>query len=229
MAFKNYKKKKTYRKKRGSRRKGRRGGYRQVSISRSPVSMRVFNRLRYSEQIQLNPGIGTVAKYEFCANGLFDPNLTGVGHQPLGFDQWMTFYHHYCVLGSRIRVDFINGSATSQYVVGCAILPQAGLTLSQDTIRERSNQKYRTISVATGGSNRCNMTLNFSTKKFNGGVNPLTRDDLKGNDFSNPTETSVFYVYAESTDGVTDPDPIDCTISIQYICCFFEPRQLTGS
>lgn len=43
---------------------------------------------RYVEGfIDLNPGaLGSNAPYTFSANGLYDPNITGSGHQPIGFD-----------------------------------------------------------------------------------------------------------------------------------------------
>ena len=39
-------------------------------------------------------------------NSLFDPNRTGTGHQPYGFDQLSTFYNRYYVTGSKMTVTF---------------------------------------------------------------------------------------------------------------------------
>ena len=69
---------------------------------RSPVPLKMAATLLYSDQITLNPAAGTVSKHVFSANGLFDPNITGVGHQPRGFDQYMALYNHYTVIGARI-------------------------------------------------------------------------------------------------------------------------------
>ena len=44
---------------------------------------------------------------QFVANGAFDPNLTGVGHQPRGFDQFMAGYETFTVTGSKISVNFV--------------------------------------------------------------------------------------------------------------------------
>ena len=61
-------------------------------------------RLRYVTEITLNAsGVGLSAHY-FSANGMFDPDVTGTGHQPLYYDQWMVNYEHYQVLGSKIKV-----------------------------------------------------------------------------------------------------------------------------
>ena len=63
-------------------------------------------KMRYVEEFELNPGLGSVASYVFRANGLYDPNYTGAGHQPYGFDQWMTYYNQFTVLGSKMKAIF---------------------------------------------------------------------------------------------------------------------------
>lgn len=43
--------------------------------------------------------------YEFRANGCFDPDVTGTGHQPRGFDQYGQLYDRYVVTSSKITVN----------------------------------------------------------------------------------------------------------------------------
>lgn len=45
-----------------------------------------------------------VSSRRFSANGLYDPDLTGVGHQPRGFDQMMTLFDRYVVTGVRVEM-----------------------------------------------------------------------------------------------------------------------------
>ena len=49
------------------------------------------------------------------------PNHTGVGHQPLYFDQLMTIYNHYIVIGAKITVKFY--SVPCYYSSQCMPLP----------------------------------------------------------------------------------------------------------
>ena len=56
------------------------------------ISNSVVRRLKYCQEVSLNPTVGAVASADFAANGLYDPYLSGVGHQPMGFDQLMTFF-----------------------------------------------------------------------------------------------------------------------------------------
>ena len=61
-------------------------------------------QLRYSQTVTINPGIGTCGVYKFRANSIFDPDYTGIGHQPYGHDNLESIYQHYTVDSSTITV-----------------------------------------------------------------------------------------------------------------------------
>lgn len=63
-----------------------------------PDRMKVH--LFYGENQVRAPGT-SFEFYNWRANGLFDPNQTGVGQQPAGFDQWMAFYRKFIVTKVR--------------------------------------------------------------------------------------------------------------------------------
>jgi hypothetical protein len=59
--------------------------------------------LRYVDAVTLTSTSGGQAYYQFRANSLFDPDLSGTGHQPRGFDQlcsstgpYLTYRVHGC-------------------------------------------------------------------------------------------------------------------------------------
>lgn len=43
----------------------------------------------------------------YRGNSIYDPDFTGTGHQPLGHDQYSSFYHKYCVVGAYVTVRFV--------------------------------------------------------------------------------------------------------------------------
>lgn len=68
-------------------------------------------RMRYYFENTLD--ISSVFKqHVYHANGIFDPDVTGVGHQPRGHDQYAVLYNDYVVLGSKITINgFSPGNA----------------------------------------------------------------------------------------------------------------------
>lgn len=48
--------------------------------------------------------------HQFSLNSLYDPDITGAGHQPRYFDQWGGFYDRYRVNGAKLELDFSEGT-----------------------------------------------------------------------------------------------------------------------
>ena len=61
-------------------------------------------RLLYGDTnfLLASTGLAPVARV-FRANGMFDPDLTGLGHQPRGFDQLMAMYQKFSVTGIKVE------------------------------------------------------------------------------------------------------------------------------
>lgn len=71
---------------------------------------------RYVDQKVLNAeavtGLtGTEQVYRL--NSLFDPDFTGAGHQPYGFDQMANFYNLYCVYKVHIQIKIVEQSSNN--------------------------------------------------------------------------------------------------------------------
>ena len=68
-------------------------------------------KLKYTDQINLTNIVG-YGSYVYRMNSLFDPDLTGSGHQPLGFDQYAQLYRSFlcspCGKDSTFSSSFIN-------------------------------------------------------------------------------------------------------------------------
>jgi len=50
------------------------------------------------------------AEYVYRLNSLFDPDFTGVGGQPDGFDQWKALYNNYRVVACGVEVEAVGGN-----------------------------------------------------------------------------------------------------------------------
>jgi len=96
----------------------RRPQLRAVGIPRNSLSAfptKKIVRHRYIDSITMPAasGAGLPSQYVMWANNLYDPDLTGVGHQPLYHDEMAAKYQCYTVLVSSIKVTF-NQSDTNQ-------------------------------------------------------------------------------------------------------------------
>lgn len=65
--------------------------------------------LRYYEQVTFT-AVTTPQSYIYRANAPYDPNQTGTGAQPVGYDNMATFYDTLFCVGSRISINVINQS-----------------------------------------------------------------------------------------------------------------------
>lgn len=82
----------------------------------------LIGRHKYVEQLELTANytltnsIPATAFTYFGANTLYDPNRAVGGHQAMFYDQMEAIYRDYVVLGSKIKVRFINTSAEPLFI-----------------------------------------------------------------------------------------------------------------
>ncbi len=90
--------------------------------------------MRYTERINLTSSNTSAqfagSQYEFRLNSIYDPNLTGTGHQPYMHDQFATMYGRYRVDKCDVQIDVIPSPSTSHCVVAAVQGPLGGLGLS---------------------------------------------------------------------------------------------------
>lgn len=142
------KQKKTARRKAGVYRKKRWGRRRPtVNVNRAlqPLAQRFICKQKYSDVFAISVGTPT---YTFNLNSVFDPNRTGVGHQPYGFDNLAAIYNRYRVIGCTWNIQMWNSSTA----VRTAVIPLNDLPTftSISEICENPRAKWKTF--IPGGS-----------------------------------------------------------------------------
>ena len=68
----------------------------------------IITTLKYVDTYLLVSTAGAVTYQVMSANGIFDPDLTSTGHQPLYRDNYAAIYDVYTVLGSKCIVRYAN-------------------------------------------------------------------------------------------------------------------------
>lgn len=226
------KNKKTYRRKRKNYRKKTQNVRPQRILSTGfPATTMV--KLRYCESATLNPAAGFCARYQFRANSCNDPNQTGAGHQPLGYDQWSVFYNHYVVVGAKLKVTISPNTTTAS--AGTTI---CGITLADDTtgstnlstIMEqpltRSTKRYTSISA----SKPAVITKTFSAKKFFNLTNVTDNISRIGATITNdPSELAYFSTWVGMGNVLIDPPEYNLFFELEQIVIFSEPKELSQS
>ncbi len=183
--------------------------------------------LRYADSFTLTVTSGAVASYIFSANGLYDPNITGTGHQPAGFDQMMLSYDHYTVVHSRIYAYFHNVTASVAPTASiCVASNNTPTTVAQQLMEDGLNVTQRLNYSATEGSLRA-MEISTSVARFGGVKQILDDSDYRGTVATNPPEQQYFHVQAWDTENGSCAVGVDVTI--EYTAWFTEPRKLTQS
>lgn len=201
------------------------------SLATVPLKSKHMATLRYFEpNFTLDPGLaGLAANYIFSANGLYDPNITGTGHQPLGFDQLMAMYNHYVVIGAVIKVQFWNEDATFTQLVSLSIQASATAPITATNLIEQGRCKWLTLGVANSGTDRGVLTLKVNPTKFLGRSKPLSDPDLKGDSSNNPAEQAYFTLLCTPNNNTQNSSQVRCSATIDYTVMFIEPKVLTES
>lgn len=80
-------------------------------LDRGPFAPVLHTKLRYSERIAISTaavtGLGGTEAI-FRLGSLFDPNASGVGHQPYYYDQLTPLYWRYVVYGCTVQIEYTN-------------------------------------------------------------------------------------------------------------------------
>lgn len=107
------------------------------SFSRSdPLPVRYNAIMRYSDVFQFSTGVAGVYGVEqsMRLNSLFDPDLTGTGHQPYGYDQMTPLYGRYQVRAVKVTLHWTDPSADGVRVA-CMLQGNVSVTsLTSQTI-----------------------------------------------------------------------------------------------
>lgn len=207
--------------------------------------------LTYCELVNLN--VQTGAPYVFNLNSLHDPNRTGVGHQPRGFDQWNTMYNKYCVIGAQAVVEPMYHTFNQS----CTIFGFVDDDLDADlyTIEELKelrmpHSRYKYITMQ-GDSNA--PTTKWSTLKYKVGMKKFFGLSKKTQMFKpgavgtgDIDETSTLnddqyaslmttnpvrqcYLKLLSRGAQTDSGLIQVRVTIKYMAVLYDPKEIGSS
>ncbi len=172
---------------------------------------------------------GAITNYFFSANGCFDPNVTGTGHQPMGFDEMMKYYEQYTVMKSTCCIDFV-GNGTNACNVGLSLAPDTTAAVLGDNVENGQIVWSPIEGSAIGNWSRfkrlelsCDCGIYFGRKTDREMLNDTS---LQGTSAANPSEQVYFDLQTWGFGGLTDNTSVYAQIYIEYDVVFWEPRKV---
>ncbi len=210
------------------RRKKPRRAMRAKRLNRSkrsgPFPDKTIVTMRYVEEVPINAAAGLVATHVFRANSVFDPNFSGVGHQPYGHDTLATVYQKTRVLSSKCNVIFNTPSAAAvaPAVVGVKLSSSSVATANPSLIREQPHCAWTSLDSQLS----VRVKKNYVTKRF---FSTRGSKDLQALVGANPVQEAFFQVWVTAADDSVNIDPVFAQVVITYKVLWSDPLALGQS
>lgn len=229
-----FKKKNNYVKKRRQRRYGKKKrGNAPVSVARrqtgnngSLMPNRLMTKLVYANS--RNQTVTTAMNYyKWSVNSLYDPDYSGTGHQPRGFDQLSALYSEYRVHAVKFNVVIVSrSSATVPFYGG---IYWHGGTVNPPTTKNGVCESNTAICKHGTSEKPIRISKYFKIAEIFGRSDATVRGDR---DFSagvgaDPTIQAIVSVFGQAEDEATSID-LTFNVTIEFYCefnTFLQPAQ----
>lgn len=194
-----------------------------------PLQPAVCTKHRFVTYVSLDPTTTPVANYYRC-NGMYDPDLTGGGHQPMYYDEMYALYAHHTVIGSKITVTAQGGITSLGSLPIMFIARDVDTTVPTDLgdIVEQTNSKVKWRQMKVDGT-MTKVTNTWSIYKDCSVKDPMdARNDWGAVGNTNPLKQYFFHVGYGALDA-SDVSGIKIIVQIDYTCIWTDPVDTGGS
>jgi hypothetical protein len=178
--------------------------------------------MRYSEQFSIDASaLDVPGSYIFSANGLHDPNITGTGHQPRGYDQLMAMYRHYEVLEAMIEIWADPNDLSNSQLLALSVRSSNTPVALRTNMMEHRTALIKAVAGSNGGPSVQYFKIACKPREFLG----LKDDDtLRGAEGFNPASPVYFHINTLPIPG-TDAGAVYCQARITYKVKLSEPKE----
>jgi len=181
----------------------------------------IFRTIKWTHFVQYTAAGLSVQTYRI--NSLYDPDETGAGVQPVGFDEIMALYYYFRVEKVRIKITVVNGGTAG--IVACQ-LSRESTDPTQITAVAANNSGRSEMIAGTYGHNRSVMYYYVDIKDYLG-LKMNVGDDLQGTVSGNPSRMVYLHVALEEIDLSAKDMSLFC--EFEFETRFFNPLQLNNS
>lgn len=210
---------------------------------KSLIRPKIMTWMKYCDTKRVEPDAG-MAHHVFKINNLYDPDHTGLGHQPLFHDQWALLYNNYRVTYAEVTCKFrphpLEDKLVHEHLVAYGL--NVGESIPVTTVRPQRNHAIHFMEIAetaafpfteaadlnairegafpSGGSvkwsygPKSTLTMKVPIEKYTALIESLVDPVPFG---SNPVNSLYLAVGAMSPDGGTVYD-VAFDITIKFLC-----------
>lgn len=201
------------------------------SSSLAPIPPRFVTKMKYAETFTL---VGTGMRSQAMnLNSLFDPNRTGTGHQPYGFDQLCgpagtALYNRYRVY----RVDYVLSVANDTYNIQYAVLNTNDTpTIINNVSEARENPRCKySVQNPNGTLKVMKGSLNIASLMGRTKAQYTAADSYQSVYNSSPSELALLNILVQ---GLNDDAGVSMTHSVNLLLTYhvelFDPHVLDQS
>ena len=164
----------------------------------------------------------------FRCNGMYDPRVAILGHQPMYFARMGATYDHYVVVGATIRIDTCvtdsHASPPDSQCVMSGVYIEDDATVNPTSTPSKMEQGTAIYKLAT----RAQPAVLRKNWKVDStfGKNPQANSILRGSLTSDPVEEQMFALW-HTCMGATGSDSacVQVSVLIEYDAIWFELKQ----
>jgi len=197
-----------------------------VRLGPGPVPPSVKVKLRYSATYA---STGAALDRRFSLNSIFSPEASGGGHQPLGRDQYATFYNRYRVNTCRVTVQ---GSVDGLVSIGPALVTVlADNANSGFTDPFLAGEQQGAVAKIVPETHRYWFRKTYDCAKVTGVTKAAYLDDrFQALMSTNPAEAIIFHVIDSTVAGGNlAAGHFKYTVTMDFDVTMFDPLALAQS
>jgi len=185
-------------------------------------------KLTYSSTHTLTSTSGSLATYQFRQNSVYDPDFTGTGHQPLGYDEYANLYDRYVVYGTKVSIAVSGVTTGVPGILSLRGSPNSTLPASSITQAiESPRVRWKLIGNLEGVN--VNAVSAYYTTKALAGVSSLGQErDYRSSVTTNPSEVNYINVCWQSANEAST-SACNIIVKIVYYVKFFDRKTLSQS
>lgn len=175
---------------------------------------RMLVKLPYYTSGQLANGVGLYQTQLMNLNSLYDPDRSGVGHQPLGRDDWASWYNRYRVYRVDYVITLTNLDESQPATV--AVVNQNGIpAYANEAAFEQPGAFVKSLSPL-GGMSKSTIKGSVGLPRLNGKTSSSYKanDDTQAQQGANPLEVLTQAIVVAP---VIAGNPVNIGYSIKYI------------